>query len=35
MRAHRGAMRGVYFGLIAAGLLALVPGRFLGTLLFG
>jgi uncharacterized membrane protein len=35
IRAHRSAMRGVYAGLIAAGLLALVPGRTLGTLLFG
>ena len=34
-RAHRNAMRGVYAGLIAAGLLAVVPGRTLGTLLFG
>ncbi|HEX8467474.1 MAG TPA: DUF2306 domain-containing protein [Allosphingosinicella sp.] len=35
IRAHRNAMRGVYAGLIAAGLLAVVPGRTLGTLLFG
>jgi uncharacterized membrane protein len=35
IRAHRNAMRGVYVGLLAAGLLALVPGRTLGTLLFG
>lgn len=35
IRAHRNAMRGVYAGLISAGLLALVPGRTLGTLLFG
>lgn len=35
IRAHRNAMRGVYAGLVAAGLLALVPGRTLGTLLFG
>jgi uncharacterized membrane protein len=35
IRAHRGAMRGVYFGLIAAGLLAVLPGRFLNALLFG
>lgn len=35
IRAHRNAMRGVYVGLIAAGLLALAPGRTLATLLFG
>jgi uncharacterized membrane protein len=35
IRAHRNAMRGVYAGLLSAGLLALVPGRTLGTLLFG
>lgn len=35
IRAHRSAMRGVYAGLISAGLLAMVPGRTLGTLLFG
>ena len=35
IRAHRNAMRGVYFGLIAAGLLAAAPGRYLGELLFG
>ena len=35
IRAHRNAMRGVYAGLIAAGLLAVLPGRTLGTLLFG
>lgn len=35
IRAHRNAMRGVYVGLISAGLLSLVPGRTLGTLLFG
>jgi uncharacterized membrane protein len=35
IRAHRNAMRGVYAGLISAGLLALVPGRTLGSLLFG
>lgn len=35
IRAHRKAMRGVYAGLISAGLLAMVPGRTLGTLLFG
>jgi len=35
LRGHMNAMRGVYAGLVAAGLLALVPGRTLGTLLFG
>ncbi len=35
IRAHRNAMRGVYAGLISAGLLALVPGRTLGALLLG
>ncbi|HEX8625276.1 MAG TPA: DUF2306 domain-containing protein [Allosphingosinicella sp.] len=35
IRAHRNAMRGVYAGLISAGLLAMVPGRTLGSLLFG
>jgi uncharacterized membrane protein len=35
IRAHRNAMLGVYVGLISAGLLALLPGRTLGTLLFG
>lgn len=35
IRAHRNAMRGVYAGLISAGLLALVPGRTLGTWMFG
>ncbi|HEX8307776.1 MAG TPA: DUF2306 domain-containing protein [Allosphingosinicella sp.] len=35
IRAHRNAMRGVYAGLVAAGLLAAVPGRFLGDALFG
>lgn len=35
IRGHRNAMRGVYAGLIAAGLLAVVPGRTLGDLLFG
>jgi uncharacterized membrane protein len=35
MRAHMNAMRGVYAGLIAAGLMAAAPGRFLGVLMFG
>ncbi|HEX9946678.1 MAG TPA: DUF2306 domain-containing protein [Allosphingosinicella sp.] len=35
IRAHRNAMRGVYVGLISAGLLSALPGRFLGALLFG
>ena len=35
IRGHRNAMRGVYFGLIAAGLMAAAPGRFLGEFLFG
>ena len=35
IRAHMNAMRGVYVGLIAAGLLAAMPGRFLGDLVFG
>lgn len=35
IRGHRNAMRGVYAGLIAAGLFAAVPGRFLGHALFG
>jgi uncharacterized membrane protein len=35
MAAHRNTMRGVYFGLIAAGLMAAAPGRFLGMLMFG
>jgi uncharacterized membrane protein len=35
IRRHVNAMRGVYVGLIAAGVLAVVPGRFLGDQLFG
>jgi uncharacterized membrane protein len=35
VRAHLGTMRGVYFGLIAAGLLAAAPGRYLGGFVFG
>ena len=32
---HLRLMRGVYFGLIAAGILAMAPGRTLWTLVFG
>jgi uncharacterized membrane protein len=32
---HLRVMRGVYAGLIVAGLVAAMPGRFLGVLLFG
>lgn len=32
---HRRAMFGPYVGLVVAGLFALVPGRMLGTMLFG
>lgn len=32
---HMKAMRGTYFGLIAAGVIAMAPGRMLWTLLFG
>lgn len=32
---HLKVMRGTYFGLIAAGVLAMAPGRTLWTLLFG
>ena len=32
---HMRAMRGTYFGLIAAGVIAMAPGRMLWTLLFG
>ena len=35
IRRHMNAMRGVYAGLIAAGLFAAAPGRFLGQLFFG
>jgi uncharacterized membrane protein len=35
IRAHRNGMRGVYFGLIAAGLMAVLPGRLLNQLLLG
>jgi uncharacterized membrane protein len=35
IRAHRNAMRGVYFGLIAAGLMTALPGRLLNSLLLG
>lgn len=33
-RAHQGFMIGTYIGLLAAGALALEPGRLLGTALF-
>lgn len=32
---HRRAMEGTYIGLVVAGAFAFIPGRFLGTLLFG
>ena len=32
---HMRTMRGTYFGLIAAGVIAMAPGRMLWTLLFG
>lgn len=32
---HMKTMRGTYFGLIAAGVIAMAPGRMLWTLLFG
>jgi uncharacterized membrane protein len=32
---HRRAMRGTFIGLCAAGLFALMPGRMLGSFLFG
>jgi uncharacterized membrane protein len=35
IRAHMNAIRGVYAGLIAAGVFAVVPGRSMGALLFG
>jgi uncharacterized membrane protein len=35
VRGHRGAMTGMYVGLVIAAVLALAPGRFLGTLAFG
>lgn len=35
IRSHMNVMRGVYAGLIVAGLVAAMPGRFLGVLLFG
>ncbi|HEX8124763.1 MAG TPA: DUF2306 domain-containing protein [Allosphingosinicella sp.] len=35
IRAHRNAIRGIYAGLLSAGLLAMLPGRLLGTLVFG
>ena len=35
IRRHMNTMRGVYAGLIVAGLFAAAPGRFLGALLLG
>ncbi|HEY0085237.1 MAG TPA: DUF2306 domain-containing protein [Allosphingosinicella sp.] len=35
IKGHLRAMRGVYAGLIAAGLFAMAPGRFLGEMLLG
>ncbi len=34
-RTHRAFMIGTYIGLVAAGIFAAAPGRFLGSLLFG
>lgn len=36
LAAHRKAMRGIYFGgCVVAGIFTLLPGRFLGSLLWG
>ena len=35
VEAHFRAMRGVYIGLCVAGLFAMMPGRVMGTLIFG
>jgi len=35
IRAHRGAMTGLYVGLCIAGAFTLIPGRLLGNLVFG
>lgn len=35
IRAHKGAMTGLYVGLCIAGAFTLVPGRLLGNLVFG
>jgi uncharacterized membrane protein len=35
IQAHLRTMRAVYIGLVVAGLFAVVPGRLLGTMLFG
>ena len=35
IKAHRRTMRNVYIGLLVAGLFAFLPGRILGTALFG
>ena len=32
---HRRAMEGMYIGLVMAGAFAFIPGRFLGSMLFG
>lgn len=32
---HRRAMEGMYIGLVVAGAFSFIPGRFLGSLLFG
>ncbi|MEL6876609.1 MAG: DUF2306 domain-containing protein [Pseudomonadota bacterium] len=35
VRAHRGAMTGLYAGLCLAGAFTLIPGRLLGNIVFG
>lgn len=35
VRAHQGAMKGLYAGLCLAGLFTLIPGRLLGNMVFG
>lgn len=35
IKAHRGAMTGLYVGLCIAGAFTLIPGRLLGNLVFG
>ncbi|MEL7446107.1 MAG: DUF2306 domain-containing protein [Pseudomonadota bacterium] len=35
IEAHRGAMKGLYAGLCLAGAFTLIPGRLLGSLVFG
>ena len=34
VRAHRGAMTGLYAGLVIAGAFTLIPGRLIGNLVF-